>query len=97
MRLQGLCASDIDGVFAESDLRALAGNSMSLCVIEPLLRESLIAIGSPIAGWPDRWSKGSAQARLVQDAWGPKPPGAITQSLPDCVANHFVKKTLEVC
>ena len=89
LRLQGLCHGDIAHVVGESDLRALAGNPMSLCVIEPLIRACLVSMRLRSADDEDWWSLRIAQARLVKDAWGPRPPPAIIGVLPDLVARHF--------
>ena len=70
LRLQGLCHGDIVHAVGESELRALAGNSMSLCVIEPLIRACLVSMRLRSADDEDRCSVGIAQARVVRDAWG---------------------------
>ena len=86
LRLQGLASTDIANDHSEPALRALAGNSMSLCVLEPLMRSALIAVGLYDGAKEDRWANGSAQARLVHDAWGSGLPTTICSELPQHVA-----------
>ena len=88
MRLQGLSSRRYCWSGSEPDLRSLAGNSMSLCVIEPLIRNALLACGwSPDI--PDRWSSGVATAELLVDAWGASVPRDLINTLPEYVARHF--------
>ena len=77
-------------MFSDHSLRAFAGNSMPLCVIEPLLRKYLIAAGSDGSCLPDRWATGVAQADLVKDAFGPVVPTEILACVPPFVAQHLV-------
>ena len=91
LRLQGLSAEDVGGSFDEKDLRAFAGNAMSLCIIEPLMRNALIAVDSRFNALDDRWGTGVAQARLVLDAWGGRPPTDIIDRLPPSVASMVAR------
>ena len=70
-------------------MRELAGNAMSLCVVEQLLRAALVAVGVDEATLPNRWRDGSAQAALVRDAWGQNPPSQVIDSVPDFVGHWF--------
>ena len=89
MRLQGLPSTAAIWPTKYGDIRALAGNSMSLCVLEPVLRSGLIACGLCPLNTPDRWSDGSAQAALAQDAWPGGVPGDVLDSLPYHVRAHL--------
>ena len=89
MRLQGLCSTQLGDTGADGDLRALAGNSMSLCVIEPLLRRCLLSCGWSADSLPDRWGTGLAQSRLIRDAWPDGVDPDVVCDLPDFVAKHF--------
>ena len=89
MRLQGLPSMAAIWPDKDGDIRALAGNFMSLCVLEQVLRSGLIACGLCPLNTHDRWSDGSAQAALVQDAWTGDVPGHVLDSLPCHVRAHL--------
>ena len=89
MHLQGLCSSDAVWPPDERDVRALAGNSMSLCLIEPILRNAMVSCGALGAEVADRWGSGLAQVSLVLDAWGHCVPVDIFRGLPRHVAAHL--------
>ena len=89
MRLQGLGSSCTSWSFSDPDLRGLAGKSMSLCVIEPLLRQALLSCGWSPDALPDRWSTGVAQADLIRDAWPGRVDASLIKELPDFVAQRL--------
>ena len=89
MRLQGLCTTDAVWPSSDADIRGLAGNSMSLCVLEPILRNSLIACGKVAIECADNWRSGFAQAALVRDAWNDTVPPEVGRHLPPHVSAHF--------
>ena len=89
MRLQGITSTTAVWPDKAGDTRALAGNSMSLCLVEPLLRNALIACGHDKASIIDRWGTGAAQADLVSDAWSDGVLVSIVNELPDIVSTHL--------
>ena len=62
---------------------------MSLCVIEPLLRQALLSCGRSAHELPDRWGSGSAQAGLILDAWSGTIDHCVLKMLPNYVARHL--------
>ena len=90
LRLQGVCASDLVLPSNDGHVRNLAGNAMSLCVVERLLRGALLAIGVHKSGLPDRWASGIAQAELIREAGGEHPPATAVADMPGFVVRHFV-------
>ena len=89
MRLQGVCTEGLVLPDKDGQVRNLAGNAMSLCVVERLLRAALVAAGSDNVDLPDRWGAGVAQAAIVREAWGVSPPQSAIDRLPHFVARHF--------
>ena len=89
LRLQGIPAGQVVLPPKDTDVRELAGNSMSLCVVEQLLRAALVSCGAAGDVVANRWFEGSAQADLVRDAWGDLPPAHITDTLPSFVRVHL--------
>lgn len=89
MRLQGVLTSKLVLPISDGATRHLAGNAMSLCVVERLLRAALVAIGVHGHALTDRWGPGSAQADLVREAWGTMPPTGIVALMPDFVVRYF--------
>ena len=86
LRLQGVCGSSAVWPQADGDIRALAGNSMSLPIVELIVRNAFISIGYDHSRLPDRWTTGSAFADLVHDAWGASVPSSVIGQLPAHVA-----------
>ena len=68
LRLQGVPVGGLALPATEKDMRELAGNAMSLCVVEQLLRAALVAVGVNGNSLPDRWRDGSAQGGAVQSS-----------------------------
>ena len=55
MRLQGVRASELALPANDADTRNLAGNAMSMCVVEQLLWQTLLATCADSAAIPNRW------------------------------------------
>ena len=68
LRLQGVCGGSAAWPQADGDMRALAGNSMSLPVVELILRNAFLSCGHDARAFPDRWTSGFAFADLIRDA-----------------------------
>ena len=86
LRLQGVCGGSAVWPQTDGDIRALAGNSMSLPVVELILRQAFMSCGYDHSVLPDRWASGLAFSDLVHDAWGPCVPPSIVKQLPAHVA-----------
>ena len=59
VRLQGLRVSDFDWPHDALRIRELSGNTMSLCVLEPIIRQAAIGCGVATEVLDDSWGRGS--------------------------------------
>ena len=89
LRLQGVCTTGLRLPPREEDMRNLAGNGISVIVVERVIRAGLIACGREPSSFPDRWTSGEAQCALIREAWDGTPPSPIVDRLPSFVARHF--------
>ena len=81
LKLQGLASTDTTSDLRALALRGLAGNVMLFCILDTLMRSAFVAVVICDGATEDRWASGSAQARLVHDAWGSDPPTIICSEL----------------
>ena len=88
-RLRGIQAEALVKPAREVNLRRLMGNSMTLSVVESLLRAAIVSTGCCSPPVPVRWFSGASQASLVSKAWGIDFPTSVLALLPQRVLRHL--------